>query len=179
MLVVLTRNSWKDCNKRIASLISWLRRIKKTSHPLVTWSATVWGTIQAVAACPISSLRGLGITFCWFCHKVSLLKSLQPRWGHWPDMHVMSMNGMTEGATFTHFDCNVVMSAMMETIWNVTGFDKTLYMGFFVKIEFGVYLISSTIELFTRSETDRALRLGASALCLRLRHTHGKWEITV
>ena len=28
----------------------------------------------------------------------------------------------------------------------VTGFDKTLHMGFFVKIEFGVYLISSSIE---------------------------------
>ena len=44
----------------------------------------------------------------------------------------------------------------------VTGFDKTLHMGFFVKIEFDAYLISSTIELFTKSETDR---LGASALC--------------
>ena len=29
---------------------------------------------------------------------------------------VMNMNGMTEGATFTRFDCAVVMSMMMETI---------------------------------------------------------------
>ena len=30
---------------------------------------------------------------------------------------------------------------------NVTGFDKTLHMGFCVKINFDVYLMSSTIEL--------------------------------
>ena len=30
---------------------------------------------------------------------------------------------------------------------NVTGFGKTRHMGFFVKIKFDVYLISSTLEL--------------------------------
>ena len=56
----------------------------------------------------------------------------------------------------------------------VTGFDKTLHMGYFVKIEFDIYLISSTIELFTKSETDRVLHLGASVLCSRSCHTHRK-----
>ena len=37
----------------------------------------------------------------------------------------------------------------------VTGFDKTLHMGFFVKIEFDVYLISSTIELTIYQVWDR------------------------
>ena len=54
----------------------------------------------------------------------------------------------------------------------VTGFGKTLRMGLFVKIEFDVCLISSTIELFAKSEADHAL-------CLRSRHTHRKREITI
>ena len=35
----------------------------------------------------------------------------------------------------------------MIKINNVTGFRKTLRMGFFVKIEFDMFLISSTLEL--------------------------------
>ena len=50
---------------------------------------------------------------------------------------------------------------------------------FFVKIKFDVCLISSTTELFAKSEADRTLCLGASVLCLRSRHTHTKQEITV
>ena len=49
----------------------------------------------------------------------------------------------------------------------VTGFEKTLRMEFFVKIKFDVHLIGSTVELFAKSKTDRALCLGASAFCFR------------
>ena len=61
----------------------------------------------------------------------------------------------------------------------VTAFGKTLRRGFFVKIKFDVCLISSNIELFAKTEADRALRLGASALCLRSRHTHRKYGLKV
>ena len=60
----------------------------------------------------------------------------------------------------------------------VTGFDKTLHMGFFVKIELDVYLIRSTIMGYLPSLRQIAC-LGASTLCSRLRHTHTEREITV
>ena len=62
---------------------------------------------------------------------------------------------------------------IMHSAWCiiVTGFEKTLHMWFFVKIEFDAYL---TIELFAKSEADYALRLGVSALCLRSCHTYEK-----
>ena len=41
----------------------------------------------------------------------------------------------------------------------VTGFEKTLRMGFFVKIEFDVYLISSTLELTICQVLDRSRAL--------------------
>ena len=45
-------------------------------------------------------------------------------------------------------------------IENVTGFWKTLRMGFFVKMEFDVSLISPTLELtHLQVEADRALRI--------------------
>ena len=46
-----------------------------------------------------------------------------------------------------------------------TGFGKPSVWDFFVKIEFDICLISSTIELFAKSEADCALRIGASTLC--------------
>ena len=62
----------------------------------------------------------------------------------------------------------------------MTGFVKTLRMGFFVNIEFDAYLISSTLELtHLQVETDRALHFGDSALCLRSRYNHRKREVTV
>jgi hypothetical protein len=39
----------------------------------------------------------------------------------------------------------------------VTGFGKTLHMGFFQKIEFDAWLISSTIELTRVQVLDRSL----------------------
>jgi hypothetical protein len=47
----------------------------------------------------------------------------------------------------------------------VTGFGKTLRMGFFPKIEFDAWLISSTIELTGRSRKHRGGRTSYSECC--------------
>ena len=48
----------------------------------------------------------------------------------------------------------------------VTVYEKTRHMGFFMKIEFAVWMISSTIELpVFKFQTDCALRCGDTVLC--------------
>ena len=51
-------------------------------------------------------------------------------------------------------------------------------MGFFVKIEFDLWMISYTIDTF-KFQIDCALCCGDTALCLRSRHTPNNREITV
>ena len=40
-----------------------------------------------------------------------------------------------------------VLMYVLKSMKYVTGFEKTLHMGFFLKIEFDAWLISSTVEL--------------------------------
>ena len=72
------------------------------------------------------------------------------------------------------------MGVEVRGLINVTGFGKTLRMGFFQKIEFDAWLISSTIEL-THVQVlgrSRALLWRYSAL-FAIGHTPNNQEIAV
>ena len=61
--------------------------------------------------------------------------------------------------------CQVASDSSGGKTSHVTGFGKTLRMGFFVKIEFAIYFISTTLPL-SKFEPDCALGFGDRALAV-------------